>query len=77
MAKSAPQTVRNPDLNTDEVLPAGWQELGEARGLADDQIFASWRKFKAVSRYPFELKRWRGWIAREVVPISKRTKSAR
>lgn len=75
--KSVPQTVRNPDLNTDEILPAGWQELREARGLTDDQIFASWRKFKAVSRFPWELKRWQAWIEREVVPISKQTESAR
>jgi len=65
-------TVRNPDLVDDEILPASWQELGEARGLSDDQIFASWRKFKQVSQFPWRLERWRGWIGREKLPANQR-----
>jgi hypothetical protein len=59
--------IRNPDLCDDEILPSGWCDYAEHCGITDDQIYASWRKFKQVSRFPFEHRRWQRWIDREKV----------
>jgi hypothetical protein len=50
-------TVRMPTHCAGEILPSGWHDIGLERGLPDELIYVSWRRFKAVSRYPFELKR--------------------
>ena len=49
----------------DEILPARWQDLAEARKIPDDQIFRSWRRFKDVSAFPYRIENWQAWIARE------------
>jgi hypothetical protein len=38
-----------PALCHDEILPARWQDYAEARRIADEQIFRSWRRSKQVS----------------------------
>lgn len=49
----------------DEVLPASWQDLAEARGIPDEQIFRSWGRFKEVSTFPYQVDSWKAWVARE------------
>ena len=57
-------SVKTPDLCSDEILPAGWCDFAEAKGIPYDQIYVSWRKFKQVSRFPFQFRRWQRWIDR-------------
>jgi hypothetical protein len=54
-----------PETCDSEVLPASWQELAEVKGIGEERIFLSWRKFKAMSSFPWQLRRWQGWIDRE------------
>jgi len=60
-------TVKTPDLVDGEILPSGWHDIAEAKGVPDEQIYASWRRFKQVTKFPWELRRWRAWIEREIV----------
>lgn len=54
-----------PDFTEDEILPASWQDYAAAKGVPEPQIFLSWRKFKELSSYPFQYRRWCGWVNRE------------
>ena len=56
-----------PDISDSEILPASWQDIAEKKGIPEDQIFRSWRRFKEVSAHPFQLRRWRAWVDREYV----------
>jgi len=60
-------TVRDPTHCDDEILPSSWQEFAEALGIPEEQIFRSWRRFKDLSRFPWERRRWLAWIAKEKV----------
>jgi hypothetical protein len=67
-------TSNIPPIWHDEVLPSRWQDYAEAKRIPDDQIFRSWRRFKALSVYPWQYRRWTRWIdiervrRREVIP---------
>lgn len=50
-----------------EMLPSNWHTFAEQKGIPDEQIYKSWRKFKEVSSFPFELYRWKKWIDGEKV----------
>lgn len=54
-----------PVTNPTEILPAGWCEYAESLNIPDDNIFASWSKFKGVSTFPYEFQKWKRWISKE------------
>jgi len=56
-----------PDTCDSEVLPSDWQTYAEQKGVPEERIFASWRKFKAMSSFPWQSRRWKGWVDRERV----------
>lgn len=56
-----------PALCRDEILPARWQDYAEGKKIPDEQIYRSWRRFKDVSAWPFQYRRWQKWIDRERV----------
>jgi hypothetical protein len=60
--KSDGHIIRDPDLNSSETLPAGWQDYGEQKGLAEPEIWPLWKRFKTVTRWPFERSRWFAYI---------------
>lgn len=53
------------ELCHEEILPSRWQDLAEKRGIPNEQIFKSWRKFKDVTGFPLQLSRWSAWILKE------------
>jgi hypothetical protein len=53
--------IRDPDLNTEEELPAAWQEYLQNLGCPEPEVWPCWRRFKNLTRYPFERKRWLKW----------------
>lgn len=55
----------NGDICESEILPAKWQDVAEARRIPEEQIFASWRKFKDRSAFPYQLERWAAWVENE------------
>jgi hypothetical protein len=57
----------DPGETASDVLPAQWQDLAERRSIPEDQIFRSWRRFKEVSSFPYQLSNWQAWLARERV----------
>lgn len=57
----------NPQTCDTEILPAAWQTYAEEKGIPEDRIFISWRRFKEVTSFPFQWRRWKGWIDRERV----------
>jgi hypothetical protein len=50
-----------------EELPSKWQDFAEAKGVPEEQIFKSWRRFKDQTVQPYQLKNWLGWLGRERV----------
>jgi len=55
------------EICREEILPPNWQDAAEERGIPDEQIFTSWRKFKEHTSHPCRLNNWLGWVARERV----------
>lgn len=53
------------EIQVEEELPPAWHTLAEERGIPDEQIYKSWRKFKEKTSHPYRLQNWRGWIGRE------------
>lgn len=51
----------------EEVLPSSWHDYAETKNIPDEQIYRSWKKFKEVSVFPYDLQRWQAWIDRERV----------
>lgn len=51
----------------EEMLPSPWQDYAEAKGIPNEQIFKSWRKFKEMTSFPYELLRWQAWCDREKI----------
>lgn len=49
----------------DEELPFDWHTYAENRGIPEEQIFKSWRKFKDTSKWPMKSVCWLGWINKE------------
>lgn len=49
----------------EEILPSRWQDVAEALEIPNEQIFKSWRKFKDMTSHPYQLSRWKAWIAKE------------
>jgi uncharacterized protein YdaU (DUF1376 family) len=67
-----PEQNRTDKLAGDEVwaeeeLPSGWHTYAEGKGVPEEQIYKSWRKFKDTTSHPYRLKNWRGWVDRERV----------
>jgi len=56
-----------PAFWNDEVLPARWQDYAEAKNIPDEVIFKSWRRFKDVTAWPLQYRRWQKWIDGERV----------
>lgn len=50
---------------SEEILPSRWQDVAEALDIPNEQIFKSWRKFKDMTSFPYQLSRWKAWIAKE------------
>lgn len=63
------------EYHREEVLPAHWQDLAEAKNIPNEQIFISWRKFKERTSHPFQLTKWKAWIDRENVYSKTKTQS--
>ena len=63
--------VKNGDKSEEstefERLPPAWQDIAEALSIPNDQIFSSWRRFKATSSHPWQMSRWKKWVERELV----------
>lgn len=59
--------AREDEICREEVLPSGWHTLAERKGIPDEQIYKSWRKFKNKTSQPYRLQNWRGWVERERV----------
>lgn len=55
------------DFWEEEVLPSRWQDIAENRGIPNEQIFKSWRKFKDTTGIPYEFSRWKAWVDREKI----------
>ncbi len=55
------------DVWDQEVLPSRWHDYAEAKGIPDEQIYVSWRRFKDVSEFPWRREKWQSWIDREKV----------
>lgn len=53
------------EICAEEMLPSRWHDLAEAKGIPDEQIYQSWRRFKNKTSHPYRLKNWAGWLARE------------
>lgn len=51
----------------EEELPPHWHSIAETKGIPDEQIYKSWRKFKETTSHPLQLKKWIGWIEKERV----------
>jgi hypothetical protein len=81
-APGAPRTVKEPSKKpagrelkkkvepgetSDEILPSRWHDIAEERGIPDEQIYRSWRRFKDVTAYPYRLENWVAWIGKERV----------
>lgn len=58
---------RKEEICREEVLPPHWQDIAEQRGIPNEQIFKSWRKFKDTTSQPCRLSRWQAWVSRETV----------
>jgi hypothetical protein len=56
-----------PTLCDDEILPSGWHDYAEQKGIPDEQIYRSWKRFKDVTAWPFQYRRWQKWIDGERV----------
>ena len=56
------------EICRDEILPSKWYDVAAERGVRDDQIYQSWKKFKETTSFPYRLKNWTAWIARERIP---------
>ena len=52
----------NPTHCDDEYLPTTWQDHAERCGIPEPEIWPLWRRFKNVSRWPFERKRWLAYV---------------
>lgn len=50
------------DFCEEEILPPCWQDYAEAKGIPDEQIFSSWKKFKDKSKRPWKRQNWEKWI---------------
>jgi hypothetical protein len=61
------QAAEKDEICEAEILPSAWHDIAQAKGIPDEQIYKSWRKFKDHTSLPFRLNNWRGWIARERV----------
>lgn len=56
----------NPEISDSDILPGGWDDLAEQGGMtASDKLFLSWRKFKDITSYPYQRKKWEGWLKNE------------
>lgn len=49
----------------EEILPSKWQDIAENLEIPNEQIFKSWRKFKEITSHPYQLSRWKAWLAKE------------
>ena len=68
--KSAPRTAHytNPDPThcDDEYLPSVWHTLAEQKGFPDEETYKHWKRFKDITRWPFERRRWFAYIEKVV-----------
>lgn len=56
----------DPEISDVEVLPGGWNDWAENVGVKNaDRLFESWRKFKEITSYPYQRKKWQGWLKNE------------
>lgn len=55
------------ELWEEEVLPSRWQDIAEEKGVPNEQIFTSWKRFKEKTGFPLRLSRWAAWVANERV----------
>ncbi len=61
-ARTAHYTNPSPTHCDDEYLPTDWQTYAETKGIAEPDIWPLWTKFKAITKWPFERRRWFAFI---------------
>jgi hypothetical protein len=66
-SKSEIKLAGKDEIQTEEELPSAWHSHAERKGIPDEQIYKSWRKFKDKTSHPYRLNNWLGWIERERV----------
>lgn len=64
---TALQLATADEIWREEELPSSWHSLAESKGIPDEQIYKSWKKFKETTSHPFKLKKWIGWVGREYI----------
>lgn len=53
-----------------EILPGGWYDMARKRGVNDERVYQSFRKFKDLTDYPYSRQRWRAWIENEGAAVA-------
>jgi len=64
---SSIQLASAQEICEEEILPSAWYDEAQAKGIPDEQIYKSWRRFKEKTSHPFQRKKWVGWVAKERV----------
>jgi hypothetical protein len=59
--------AENEEIWREEELPSEWHSYAETKGVPDEQIYKSWRRFKDQTSHPFRRRNWEKWVDRERV----------
>lgn len=59
------QPAYDPELSKGEILPGGWLDEAERLQIPNDRIYVTFRKFKDLTAYPYQRKRWFAWLENE------------
>lgn len=68
LAEPLSKPASSDEVWREEELPSDWHTYAETKGLPDELIYKSWKKFKDHTSHPYRLRNWRGWVNRERVP---------